>query len=1253
MPQDFTVQVADGQGGTDTTSANFTVNGTNDAPALVLSTVGGVSATEQIAVALAPALTLSDIDSTTLLSATVQITGNYLNGEDVLSFTDPTGKIAGSFNTASGTLTLTAINGQTPTDADFQAALRAVTYTDTSDAPSTAARTVTFTVQDPDGTANGGADTTVKTTTIHVTAVNDAPVLGGPAPITSFSDGQLNHNANVTPVIGNAGGTLELTDGHPSEAASWFATNPVSVTGFTASFDYHATGDLGQLADGMAFILQGEGPSALGASGYRLGYASDGGSISGISPSVAVEFNLFAFVGVGTAINTNGSTGGYTSTGPVDFWDTGDTVNVALTYSGNTLTESLTDLVTGDTYSTSYTSVNLAAILGSSAAYVGFSAGTGGGVSTQTVSNFNFSQAASYTENQAPIAVDPAITLSDVDSATLAGATVQITGGLHSGEDLLAFVNDNSTTFGGIAEASYIAATGLLTLTSSGGATLAQWQNALQAVTYANSSDDPSADARTITFQADDGSGANNLSNTATATVTVTPVNDAPVLDYFDLTIAQGGTTVLTTGDFHITDPDSSSFFFNIENVQGGEFRVFNGANWVSAPTGGFTDADIAAGKVEFVQDGSSTTPSFTVNASDFIDAGPAINPTVDFTAGAANQAPVITVSNYQLISENFFGGAGDQNATGITYANGVLYIVGNDPQAGSNPSAHAFVDEFSTTPGSAPVWTQSWNHGNFFAVAADATQVYAAGAISAGDTSILPQDYDNEDKTLLVRFAADGTAGNDPSPALGFTTHTWNGSSGTTSFFGYQGVEFFQNIIATDQSGNTILYAVGTGQPASYDGYVIAEYDSSGTLLHAATDPLAVPGSSIARDAVEFNGEIWAVGGSWHQSLGEPTNIPTVWEASYDLSSVATHKDTIGTQYGDFYSAAVLGNYLYAVGDVTSNGGDYIIAKYDTAGDVVWSVTGGGSGADTLTGAVAVNGRLFVVGSTTTANGDTDAVLMEINPTDGSVISTQTFGGAANDAASAITTDGTYLYIAGDSKSFTNGGNGAGQDDAFLLTYAIGGSSATTAADTAVALHGISVSDADAGAAQIKVTLAVGHGTLRVAESGLDGTSTNNASSIDLFGSQAAIDAALAGGVTYTPDANYSGTDALTVTADDQGNTGTGGAQTASQTVAIDVTPVPSFYWTGLSTINSTIWNDPDNWDPAQIPTASDNVFIGVDQYSNPVYSALVDATLLNAIDVHSLYLSNIRGAGCDGCYGRRKPGARQRHACIANGAD
>ena len=73
----------------------------------------------------------------------------------------------------------------------------------------------------------------------------------------------------------------------------------------------------------------------------------------------------------------------------------------------------------------------------------------------------------------------------------------------------------------------YNASTGVLTL--SGAASLADYRTALRSVTYSNSSEDPSTAARTVSFQVDDGSGVNNLSNVATSDVTVTPVNDAPV----------------------------------------------------------------------------------------------------------------------------------------------------------------------------------------------------------------------------------------------------------------------------------------------------------------------------------------------------------------------------------------------------------------------------------------------------------------------------------------------------------------------------------------------------------------------------------------------------------------------------------------------------------------------------------------------------------------------------------------------------
>ena len=75
---------------------------------------------------------------------------------------------------------------------------------------------------------------------------------------------------------------------------------------------------------------------------------------------------------------------------------------------------------------------------------------------------------------------------------------------------------------------SYNATTGVMSLSSAGNtATVAQWQAALRAVQYSNSSDNPSTAARTVTYQVND-SAAN--SNTVASTVNVTASNDAPVV---------------------------------------------------------------------------------------------------------------------------------------------------------------------------------------------------------------------------------------------------------------------------------------------------------------------------------------------------------------------------------------------------------------------------------------------------------------------------------------------------------------------------------------------------------------------------------------------------------------------------------------------------------------------------------------------------------------------------------------------------
>ena len=73
---------------------------------------------------------------------------------------------------------------------------------------------------------------------------------------------------------------------------------------------------------------------------------------------------------------------------------------------------------------------------------------------------------------QVAIAVDTGLILSDIDNATLTSATVSVTTGFQSGQDVLGFTN--GSTMGNIA-ANYNAATGVLSLTSP--ARLRQWHS--------------------------------------------------------------------------------------------------------------------------------------------------------------------------------------------------------------------------------------------------------------------------------------------------------------------------------------------------------------------------------------------------------------------------------------------------------------------------------------------------------------------------------------------------------------------------------------------------------------------------------------------------------------------------------------------------------------------------------------------------------------------------------------------------------
>ncbi|SHK35502.1 FecR family protein [Bradyrhizobium lablabi] len=176
--------------------------------------------------------------------------------------------------------------------------------------------------------------------------------------------------------------------------------------------------------------------------------------------------------------------------------------------------------------------------------------------------------------------------------------------------------------------------------------------------------------------------------------------------------------------------------------------------------------------------------------------------------------------------------------------------------------------------------------------------------------------------------------------------------------------------------------------------------------------------------------------------------------------------------------------------------------------------------------------------------------------------------GGTVNLNGNIITYTPAANYSGADTFAYTVSDDGvtstahvtfnvAALNDAPVVT--ISTAALATNESTPLAINGISVSDGDAGTAQIEVTLAVAHGTVTLENAaGLDSVAGNVSGSVNLFGSQTAIDTALAHGIIYTPTSGYYGSDTLNVTANDQGHTGAGGAQTTTQHIALTVNDGP-----------------------------------------------------------------------------------------------
>jgi hypothetical protein len=187
-------------------------------------------------VTIAPGLTITDGSTAQLTSATVTISQNFLSGEDSLGWNAAVAaanNITVTASTHSHFITLTPTAPDTSESlAAFQAVLRTVTYTNTTQKPTPLARTVTFTVVDSNSITS--YITSNSQQLVNVVAVNNPPQ-------TVTSPGTVSYVTGAAAVL--IDGNIALSD--PDNATLVGATVKVSgpsgfISGDTLAFNNQA-----------------------------------------------------------------------------------------------------------------------------------------------------------------------------------------------------------------------------------------------------------------------------------------------------------------------------------------------------------------------------------------------------------------------------------------------------------------------------------------------------------------------------------------------------------------------------------------------------------------------------------------------------------------------------------------------------------------------------------------------------------------------------------------------------------------------------------------------------------------------------------------------------------------------------------------------------------------------------------------------------------------------------------------------------
>ncbi|UST64298.1 LapA family giant adhesin [Pseudomonas moraviensis] len=584
-----------------------------------------------------------------------------------------------------------------------------------------------------------------------------------------------------------------------------------------------------------------------------------------------------------------------------------------------------------------------------------------------------------FTENTPGAGVsiaDTDISITDPDSTMLTGATVVLTNrqdgdALNLGNSVNGItINANSTN-------------GTVTLTLSGNATLADYMQVIKNISFTNSSENPSTVPRIITVTVTDGG---NYSNTATTTVNVVAVNDAPVAAPSNVTGSEDTPLVLGWSTFGVSDVDSPATSLGIKITQlpgEGKLQYLEGSTWKDvANNQTFSKADIDAGKLRFLPDANESGTNgyggtgLGNNQADYAQIkfqptdGQALGNTgtvkIDITPVA--DAPTVAVADNSvkstgLIKEVWTGLSGlgtDGSGANSTTLKSVIDAAGKPNSSGNvtNVQSDGSVAAGTASKTSGLIYLEAGKTYSFSGVADDSLLITIGGKnVASGTWGAGGAINGSFTPTTSGYYTLDIYHHNQSGPGSYDVNLSVNGS--TPIDLSNAGVPIYTGVQDLINSGVTVSDLHGTNGEGYYDGYklntgaegttvklsaistALTDTDGSETLSvkisGAPVGSVLSDGAGHTFTVTASNGEANVTG--WN--LGSLTvTPPTYYNGQFNLTVTSTSTEQVGGSASS--TATIPVTVVPAVYNaVTATSGDDTVTGTD-ANDIIVADIGG-----------------------------------------------------------------------------------------------------------------------------------------------------------------------------------------------------------------------------------------------------------------------------------------------------------------------